>query len=118
MAAATPRTPMRSTVSGDVVLTQTQNVDDGDGNVIETITSDRFSTDSTSATGALGTRDNGIEARTYYVGYYYDDADRPIATVNVGTHVGSVWEQALNQRQRIAAAYKLKIPNRSFRSGC
>ena len=77
-----------STVSGDVVLTQTQKVNDGDGNVTETITSDRFSTDSTTA---LGTRDSGIEARTYYEGFYYDAANRLIADVNVGTNGGSSW---------------------------
>ena len=79
------------TVSSDVVLTQTQNVDDGDGNVIETITKDRFSTDSTSATGALGTRSTGVEARIYYEGFYFDDANRMVADVNVGTNGGSSW---------------------------
>jgi hypothetical protein len=49
-----------SIVSSDVVLTETQPLYDNDGNVVETITSDRFNTDSTSATGALGTRDSGI----------------------------------------------------------
>ena len=57
------------TVSGDVVLTQTQYVYDADGNTIETITSDRFSTDSTTATGALGTPTSGLGARVYYEGY-------------------------------------------------
>ena len=80
-----------STVSGDVVLTQTQNVDDGDGNVTETITSDRFGTDSTSATGALGTPTSGIGARIYYEGFYYNDANRLVADVNVGTNGGSAW---------------------------
>ena len=41
-------------VAGDVVLSQTQNVYDGDGNVIETISTDRDDTDSNAATGALG----------------------------------------------------------------
>ena len=81
-----------SIVSSDVVLTQTQQLYDNDGNVVESITSDRFSTDSTSATGALGTRDSGIEARIYYSGNYYDDANRLIATANVGTNGGSTWD--------------------------
>ncbi len=41
-------------VAGDVVLSQTQNVYDADGNVIETISTDRDDTDSNAATGALG----------------------------------------------------------------
>ena len=39
----------------------------------------------------LGTRDSGIEARIYYSGNYYDDANRLIATANVGTNGGSSW---------------------------
>ena len=60
------------------VVTQTQNVDDGDGNVTETITKDRFSTDSTTATGAVGTRTTGVEARTYQVEMLYNGLDQEI----------------------------------------
>ncbi len=80
-----------STVSGDIVLTQTQTVYDGDGNVIETITRDRFNTDSDSSTGALGCPDYGIGARVYYSANYYDLADRLVASVDVGTNGGSSW---------------------------
>ena len=75
-----------------MVLTQTQYVYDADGNTIETITSDRFSTDSTTATGALGTPMSGLGARVYYEGYYYDAAGRLTADVNVGTNGGSAWD--------------------------
>jgi RHS repeat-associated protein len=80
-----------STVSGDVVLTQTQYIYDGDGNVVEAISSDRFNTDSATATGALGTPTSGVKARVYYSGNYYDLADRLIASVEVGTNGGSAW---------------------------
>ena len=63
-------------VSSDTVLSQTQTKYDGDGNVIETITSDRFNNDSATSYGALGTPTSGIEARVYYSGNYYDLADR------------------------------------------
>ena len=80
-----------STVSGDIVLSQTQYLYNGDGEVTETITSDRFNTDHDSATGALGTPTSGVEARVYYSGNYYDLADRLIATVDVGTNGGTAW---------------------------
>ena len=78
-------------LTDDVVLSQTQTDYDGDGNVIETITKDRFNTDSTSSYGALGTPTTGVEARVYYSGNYYDLADRLTASVNVGTNEGSAW---------------------------
>jgi hypothetical protein len=79
-------------ISGDVVLTQSQFSYNADGENTETITSDRFNTDSTTATGALGTPTSGVEARVYYSGnYYYDLADRLAASVNVGTNGGSAW---------------------------
>ena len=93
-----------STVSGDVVLTQTQQLYDNDGDNTETITSERFSTDSTTATGALGTRDSGVEARVYYSGNYYDLADRTIASVDVGTNGGSAWSMPDTPPSRSDAA--------------
>ena len=49
---------------------------DGDGNVIETVKSDRFNTDATTATGALGTPTTGVNARVSYAASYFDAADR------------------------------------------
>ena len=80
-----------SSVSSDLVLSQTQNVYDGDGDVTETITKDRFNTDSGTGYGALGTATTGIEARVSYSGNYYDDGDRLIASVDVGTNGGTAW---------------------------
>jgi YD repeat-containing protein len=78
-------------LTDDVVLSQTQTKYDGDGNVIETITSERFNTDSTSSYGALGTPTSGVHARVYYTADYYDQADRLIASVDVGTNGGEAW---------------------------
>ena len=80
-----------TSVSGDIVLTQAQNSYDNDGNVIETISKDRLSTDGTSnsSTGALGTSTTGVNARVSYSASYYDAADRDIEDVNVGTNGGS-----------------------------
>jgi RHS repeat-associated protein len=80
-----------SSVSGDVVLTQTEFKYDADQNLIETITSDRLSSDS-ATTGPLsdGTV-TGVGADISYVGNYYDDADRLTSTVNVGNNGGSSW---------------------------
>ncbi len=80
-----------SSVANDVVLTQTQNIFDGDSNTIETITSHRFNTDATTATGALGTPTSGVLARVSYVAAYFNNADRTIANVDVGTNGGQPW---------------------------
>jgi RHS repeat-associated protein len=81
-----------SSVSGDIVLSQTEYDYDADGNVIETIESDRLSSDSSTATGALsdGTV-SGVGARISYGGDYYDAANRLIAEVDMGTNGGSAW---------------------------
>ena len=78
-----------ATVSGDIVLSQTQDVYDGDGNVIETTTADRLAGDAPTATGTLG--GSGPAARVSYTGSYYDAADRLTATVDVGTNGGTAW---------------------------
>jgi len=78
-----------SSVASDDVLTQTVYTYDGNGNVLEAVTSDRF--DSATGTGALGTPTTGVNARVSYVAYYYDLADRRIASVNVGTNGGAAW---------------------------
>jgi len=78
-----------TSVSSDDVLTQTQTVYDADSNPIETITGDRF--DDATGTGALGTPTSGVHARVSYQAMYYDAADRPVATVDVGTNGGTAW---------------------------
>jgi hypothetical protein len=54
-------------VSGDVVLSQEQDVYDGDGDVVESIDTDRVTTDATSATGAPGRQRAGWPRRVYGV---------------------------------------------------
>jgi RHS repeat-associated protein len=76
-------------VSSDVVLTQTDTTYDADGNVVMTATHERFHDNSSSSEGALGTPTSGIHARVSYVTNYYDAADRPTDSVNVGTNGGS-----------------------------
>ena len=43
------------------------------------------------ATGALGDPNTAPKARVSYAAAYYDLADRPTATVDVGTNGGSAW---------------------------
>jgi len=78
-----------SSVASDDVLTQTLDSYDSNGNLIETVTSDRF--DTATGTGALGTPTTGVNARVSFVAYYYDLANRRIASVNVGTNGGTAW---------------------------
>jgi RHS repeat-associated protein len=76
-------------VTNDTVLEQSQTVYDSDGNVIETIDSQRFH--NASGTGPLGNPTSGIGARVSYAASYYDNADRLTADVNVGTNGGTAW---------------------------
>jgi RHS repeat-associated protein len=78
-------------VSSDVVLTQTENTLDADGNTILTTTRDRFHDDSTSSEGGLGTPTSGIHARVSYMASYFDAANRLTDSVNVGTNGGSAY---------------------------
>jgi len=81
-----------SSVSSDVVLTQTEFKYDADENLIETIISDRLSSDSAATTNVLsdGTI-SGVAANVSYIGYYYDAVDRLTGTVNVGNYGDSTW---------------------------
>ena len=94
-----------SSVSSDVVLTQTEYKYDNDGNVIETITSDRLSTDSATTTSALsdGTV-TGVGANISYAGYYYDAASRLTAEVDVGNNGGSAWTMPSSCASRSSTA--------------
>ncbi len=58
-------------VSNDIVLSQVNYAYDADGNVIMTTSRDRFSTDSSSSKGALGSASGGVEARVSYTPNYY-----------------------------------------------
>jgi RHS repeat-associated protein len=82
-----------SGVTNDVVVSQTKNVLDADSNPIETISSDRLPGDSVSATGALGDASGtgGPAARVSYAANFFDAANRPSASENVGTNGGSAW---------------------------
>jgi RHS repeat-associated protein len=76
-------------VTGDTVLEQAETTYDGNGNVLLTTTRQRF--DDATGTGALGTPTSGVHARVYFMGNYYDKANRLTDTVNVGTNGGSAW---------------------------
>ncbi|HLJ96611.1 MAG TPA: IPT/TIG domain-containing protein, partial [Gemmataceae bacterium] len=80
-----------ASVAGDIVLEQTETVYDGNNNVVETISRQRF--DQTTGLGELGDPQSTAapRARVYSTGSYYDAADRLTATVNVGTNGGTAW---------------------------
>jgi RHS repeat-associated protein len=71
------------------VLTQSETQYDANGNVIFVTTRDRFHDET--ATGELTSATTAPKARVSYVAGYYDAADRPTATANVGTHGGSAY---------------------------
>jgi hypothetical protein len=75
-------------VIGDAVLSQDEMTYDSNGLTLLATHRDRFHDET--ATGSLGTPTSGVKARVSYAGMYYDVGDRSIATVNVGTHGGSI----------------------------
>ncbi|MBA4192465.1 MAG: hypothetical protein C0467_31235, partial [Planctomycetaceae bacterium] len=77
------------TVTGDIVVEQSETTYDKDSNVLVTTNRQRFH--NASGTGALGTPSSGIGARVSYAGYYYDNSGRLTSSVNVGTNGGSAW---------------------------
>ena len=81
-----------SSVTNDHVLEQVEYAYDVDGNVILTTSRQRFH--DTAYTGPLGTpasTGTTAKARVSYVTAYYDAADRPTASVDVGTNGGSAY---------------------------
>jgi RHS repeat-associated protein len=79
-------------VNGDAVLQQQESYYDADGNLIMAVTRQRFHDET--ATGDLNPATYILPAilpdsRTYFATYYYDAAERPTATVDVGTNGGS-----------------------------
>jgi RHS repeat-associated protein len=77
------------TVTGDIVLSQIEYAYDANDNLLQTTVRQRFH-DAT-GTGELGTPTSGVAARVSYQGFYYDLADRLVATVDVGTNGGTAW---------------------------
>jgi RHS repeat-associated protein len=78
-------------IVGDHVLEQTENQYDADGNVIFTITKQRF--DNAIPGGELGNPSSTSptpRARDYYVENYYDALDRLTGTADLGTNDGTV----------------------------
>jgi YD repeat-containing protein len=73
-------------VTGDVVLSQTENQYDAAGRVTMTIDRERFHNET--ATGALGNSTTAPLARVSYVGNYYDAANRSTSSIDVGTNQG------------------------------
>lgn len=84
-------------VTGDIVLEETvTNYNNASGNVLASYTISRDPGMSTSTTGALDTGTNGTDvlvdtelagdARPQITAMFYDDWDRPIATVQYGTY--------------------------------
>src|SRR5262249_22881338 len=80
-----------SDVSDDNVFEQVEYEYDDSGNVLSTTTRQRFH-DETDP-GSLGDSDTGPYARVSYMGYYYDLADRLVATLDVGTYEGDPWSR-------------------------
>jgi RHS repeat-associated protein len=73
-------------VTGDMVLSQSESTYDADGNVLLSVQRDRAHT--ATGTGALAT---DVRARSSYSAMYYDGANRPVASVNVGTNGGTAY---------------------------
>ena len=78
-------------VSGDIVLSQQEFTYDAASNLILAVNRDRFHDNASTATGELGTPSSGNKARVSYQAFYYDAANRPTDSVNVGTNGGSAY---------------------------
>jgi RHS repeat-associated protein len=76
-------------VTGDAVLEQAETNYDADSNPILLTTRQRFHDET--ATGVLGNPTTGAKARVSYQAMYYDAANRPIASVDVGTNGGTIY---------------------------
>ena len=88
-APAAPTWTAAGSVANDNVLEQTDTQYDSDGNAILVTTRQRDH--NTTQAGALGNETTSPEARVYYVASYYDNADRLVDTVNVGTNGGTAY---------------------------
>ena len=81
------------TVTGDHVLQQVQYTYDPDGNAVLTTSKQRFN-DAT-ATGELGTTTTSPGAWVSFAAAYYDQANRPVASVQVGRVSGDSYAAPL-----------------------
>lgn len=83
-----------SNVSGAVVMSQQEMAWDGAGNLLSTISRDRF--DDTTGNGPLGnpTSTTLPKARVSYAASYADGIGRNVATANYGTNGGSSWTRS------------------------
>ena len=82
------------TTANDIVVEQTVNSHDGDGNLTESVDRQRFDTDPTTSSGEAdlaGPSGGNLASRDYYSAKYFDAADRLTDSVNVGTNGGSAW---------------------------
>ncbi len=77
------------TVTGDVVLSQMETQYDANSNAILVTSRERFHDEAT--TGELAGPTVAPKARVSYTAQYYDLADRPTASVDVGTNGGSAY---------------------------
>ncbi len=77
------------TVTGDLVLSQTESQYDANSNVIFVTTKERFHDET--ATGALNNASSAPKARVSYTAMYYDLADRPTHEVQVGSNGGTAY---------------------------
>lgn len=76
-------------VTDDVILSQVEFIYDGAGNVIQTVTRERYHNAADSQTGALKNPAETPKARVTYSASYPDPLGRVIATANYGTNGGS-----------------------------
>jgi RHS repeat-associated protein len=76
-------------VTSDNVLEQTEFTYDKNGNAILSV--ERQRNHDETGTGGLGNETTAPKARVYYAADYYDAANRPTTTVDVGTNGGTAY---------------------------
>jgi YD repeat-containing protein len=81
-----------ASVSDDTVLMQSETQYDASGNVLVSVSRERFHNE-TAYGELLGPTGAAPKARVAYRGNHYDKADRLITGVNVGTNGGTAWTQ-------------------------
>lgn len=83
------------TLTGDLVLRQSESSFDVDGHLIQLVQRDRYFGES--GTGPLGdSSTTGTRARVGYTAFYYDGAGRRKADVEIGTNAGVSWTRPAN----------------------
>ncbi len=104
-------------VTGDVILQQTETVYDDASNTLEVIHKQRYHNAADSQTGALGDPSTSPKARVTYDANYSDPVGRTTDTASYGTNGGAAWTRSatvparsdtiLIQSQRFDAAGNL-----------